>query len=106
MPESDAGQGFLQPQLRVGAGRVAVLGDAMLLTAPELIETPAEAERAARNPQFTMNLFYWLSELLFLPKTISGPNARAMTSIAGHKPVNLDAESLSGEPADTWEIGR
>ena len=50
--------------LRVGAGRVAVLGDAMLLTAPELIETPAEAERAAQNPQFTMNLFYWLSDLL------------------------------------------
>jgi len=45
----------------VGAGRLAVLGDAALLIAPELLESGFETERAAQNPQFTLNLFRWLS---------------------------------------------
>jgi hypothetical protein len=50
----------------VGDGRVAVLGDNFLLSAPAYLEPPfieddTEAERGAHNHKFTLNLYRWLS---------------------------------------------
>jgi hypothetical protein len=51
--------------MEIGDGRVAVLGDNYLTSAPEFLEPPfiedeAEAERGAHNHQFTLNLYRWL----------------------------------------------
>lgn len=54
-------EGWSQAGLaRVGSGRVAVLGDAMLLRSA-LEDTQAWA---LQNPQFTLNVIHWLSGLL------------------------------------------
>jgi hypothetical protein len=52
--------------MEIGDGRVAVLGDNFLVTAPEYLEPPfiedeTEAESGAHNHQFTLNLYRWLS---------------------------------------------
>ncbi|MCH7807454.1 MAG: hypothetical protein IH995_10020 [Proteobacteria bacterium] len=50
----------------VGKGKVAILGDNFLFTAPDFIEPPfleneSEAELGANNHQFTLNLLRWLA---------------------------------------------
>jgi len=53
--------------MELGKGRVAVLGDNFLISAPAYLEPPYvhdennEAERGAYNHQFTLNLYRWLS---------------------------------------------
>jgi hypothetical protein len=52
--------------MEIGDGRVAVLGDNYLTSAPEYLEPPfvedeAEAKRGAHNHQFTLNLYRWLT---------------------------------------------
>lgn len=52
--------------MEIGDGRVAVLGDNFLVSAPEYLEPPyiadeTEAESGAHNHQFTLNLYRWLS---------------------------------------------
>jgi hypothetical protein len=52
--------------MAVGNGRVAILGDNFLLSAPAYLEPPfiedeTEAERGAHNHKFTLNLYRWLS---------------------------------------------
>ncbi len=51
--------------MEIGDGRVAVLGDNYLTSAPEYLEAPFiedenEARRGAHNHQFTLNLYRWL----------------------------------------------
>ncbi len=59
--------------LEYGEGRIAVLGDNFLISAPGLLDPPyieieQEAELGAHNHKFTLNLYRWLSgqEDLFL----------------------------------------
>lgn len=53
--------------MELGKGRVAVLGDNFLISAPAYLKPPYvhdennEAERGAYNHQFTLNLYRWLS---------------------------------------------
>ncbi len=52
--------------LEVGKGRVVILGDSWLFTAPDFIEPPyleneRDAKFGANNHQFTLNLLRWLS---------------------------------------------
>lgn len=53
--------------IELGNGRVVVLGDNFLISAPAYLEPPYvhdennEAERGAHNHQFTLNLYRWLS---------------------------------------------
>lgn len=53
--------------MELGKGRVAILGDNFLISAPAYLEPPYvhdennEAERGAYNQQFTLNLYRWLS---------------------------------------------
>ena len=52
--------------MEFGEGRVAVLGDNFLVSAPAHLEPPyiedeKEAELGAHNHQFTLNLYRWLS---------------------------------------------
>lgn len=53
--------------MELGNGRVAVLGDNFLISAPAYLEPPYvvdennEAERGTHNHQFTLNLYRWLS---------------------------------------------
>ena len=49
---------------RFGRGRLAILCEAGLLTAPELMAPDTSDERGLQNPQLTLNLFHWLSGLL------------------------------------------
>jgi hypothetical protein len=53
--------------LPFGDGKVAVLGDNFLISAPAYLEPPyiedaAEAVRGAHNHQFTLNVYRWLSQ--------------------------------------------
>lgn len=45
-------------------GRLAIFGDAFSVWPPELIEPSTPDERGKQHPQFTLNLFHWLSRLL------------------------------------------
>ncbi len=52
--------------MEIGDGRVAVLGDNYLTSAPEYLEAPFiedenEARRGAHNHQFSLNLYRWLA---------------------------------------------
>lgn len=47
-----------------GRGRLAILGDAFSVWAPELIEAGTSGDRGKQHPQFTLNLFHWLAALL------------------------------------------
>jgi len=54
--------------IELGNGRVAIVGDNYLISAPAYLEPPYvheesnEAERGAHNHQFTLNLYRWLSD--------------------------------------------
>jgi hypothetical protein len=53
--------------MKFGNGRIAILGDSYLISAPAFLEPPYiededEAERGAHNHQFTLNLYRWLSD--------------------------------------------
>jgi Tol biopolymer transport system component len=55
--------------MEVGQGRVAVLGDNFLISAPAYLEPPyveneEEAQLGAFNHQFTLNLYQWLTRRL------------------------------------------
>lgn len=61
--------------MEIGDGRVAVLGDNYLTSAPEYLEAPFiedenEARRGAHNHQFSLNLYRWLArqEVNLVPK--------------------------------------
>jgi len=50
--------------MRFGRGRVAIFGDAFPIRAPESIRPGTVDEKGLEHPQFTLNLFHWLSGLL------------------------------------------
>lgn len=50
--------------MRFGRGRVAIFCDAFPIWAPESIEPGTLDEKGVQHPQFTLNVFHWLSGLL------------------------------------------
>jgi hypothetical protein len=63
--------------MEYGAGRIAVLGDNFLVSAPAYLEAPyteqaEDAERGAHNHQFTLNLCRWLLRQEAEPETAQG----------------------------------
>ena len=47
--------------MKVGKGRLAVLGDNFLIIPPSQLESEKEVACGRYHPQFTVNMYRWLS---------------------------------------------
>ncbi|MCH6550368.1 MAG: hypothetical protein IH812_11135 [Proteobacteria bacterium] len=47
--------------MKVGKGRLAVLGDNFLIIPPSQLKSEKEVVFGRYNPQFTVNVYRWLS---------------------------------------------